>query len=767
MARTHIATTREPPMKQATPPLASRLTRPSPPKAPLIMLAFVSILILTVPWLQDSFSPTPDTLDTSWQWMLAYGVQHHMQWGKALIFTYGPLGFLAAHPYLFSYHTLWALCAITAILTWVGFGLIYLSTSLAISKNPPLCARKLVIVAFAWLIGGSLIDVSMQSAFIAILLLAYALQRGDSRLTALLTVLSGALFAFGSLIKSTSLIVTFCVVLIYPILWLYVHRFRTAAAAFLGIPSFVIFFLLFYAGSGQHITNLTRYVVGAFKIANGYTSAMSIHGEHIQTVAALFILLIFVVTTLQLIARGNRPVVAQLVLFGVMLFMAWKEGLTRHDQGFGPGHAIIFYGTALLVAGVMVPIFDNSATKKGAMQIAGAYLVALIFALPGTNLFVVNEIANYHTFYNLMTNSTARAAFQKTEDQALRAQFHLHHAALEAVGGSSVNIVPWDLMMAQGYHMELLPSPIFQAYSAYTPYLDHVNADQIWRGVSAQKIIYSFQSIDGRYPVFDEPTTFRAMLTCYSTIYSGLRYSVLGRHGCTRPRLLRTIATQQQRFGAWVSVPPSGSYMDIVVHTSIFWRAADIVYKPREIYITFKLADGSVHGPYRFIYPVGSDGLFVKYFIHNQAEANQLFSGDATGLKHISAIRLTTSKGSWEYGSRFTVTILHANPHHVWQIGPSPNIALTLPASLAPYVDHNSQYRRAWDRLSTIYFARPDLQRAFPENGVQFDVALLRWAAFTTPFSDGAYQNLHPFQRAYRSMLRMLRIPVGALKPRN
>lgn len=729
------------------------------------MLAFVSSLIWTVPWLQDSFSPTTDPLDASWQWILGYGIQHHMQWGKSLIFTYGPLGFLAAHPYFFSYHALWALCAMTAILTWVGFGLIYFSASLAISGDHPSYARKLVIIVFAWLIGGSLIDISMQSAFIAILLLAYALQRRDSGRAAILTALSGALFAFGSLIKSTSLIITLFVLLIYPLLWLYVHRSRKAVSAFLGILSFLIFAMLFYVGSGQHIANLTRYVVGAFEIANGYTSAMSTHGENLQTLAALFILLLFAVTTLRLIAQGNRLVVAQLVLFGVMLFMAWKEGLTRHDPGFGPGHAMVFYGTALLVAGVMIPILDNGARNDGATSIAGAYLAALIFALPGTSLFAVDEIANYHTFYNLMTNKRARAVFQHSQNTAIRNQFHLHRAALEAVRGSSVNIVPWDLMMAQGYHMELLPSPIFQAYSAYTPYLDHVNADQIWKTMGAQKIIYSFQSIDGRYPVFDEPATFRAMLTCYHTVYSGLRYSVLDRNECARPRLLRIGATKTPRFGAWVKIPSHVSYVDIDIHTSLFGRVADIIYKPRQMYITFRLADGSVRGPYRFIYPVGGDGLFVKYFIHDQAEAGRLFAGDATGLKRISAIRLTTSKESWEYGTQFMITVFQTNRHRIWKTGEWSDVALTLPSPLVPYVEHNTQYRRAWGELSDIYFARPDLQKAFPENGRQFYVALLRWATFTTPSSDDAYQALHPFQRTYRSMLGMIRMSASTLTP--
>lgn len=621
-------------------------------------------LIMTMPSLVQFFAPTKDTLDLSWAWMLGYGIQHGMPWGKSLIFTYGPLGFMA-NPFFYGDHLLWGLSAVTRVLTWLGFGMLYAVISLLFPRNEQAPTINMLAVVIAWIIGASFVDVSTQSAFIALLLLAYALQKGQSKSTIIVLILAGALLAFGALIKVTALIVASFVLLLYPILWAYVCNTRKLVLeSFIGLFSFLIVLFVFLLGSSLHIANLVSYVRATLSIATGYTPAMSGHGERLQTIGALLILLLFVVTGLRFLARRNRLVVAQLLVFGVILFWAWKEGFTRHDPGFRGGHAMAFYGIALLVSGVMMPIVSNAAHKADYTIIAGAYMVALMFALPGAGVLNVNEVWNYKTFYSLITSPVARESLQASQDRALKAQFHLAPATLQSVQGVSVNIVPWDLMMAQGYRMDLLPSPVFQAYLAYTPYLDRVNANQIWRKWGAQRIMYSFMSIDGRYPVFDEPTTFRAMLTCYHTAYAGRRYSVLKRNPCAKPKLLRIGAMVKQRFGAWISVPSNADYMGVDIHTGVIGRLADIFYKPNEVYIIFRLADGSIKGPFRFVYRVGGDGLFVKYFVNDQQDASRLFAANASGLRKIAAFRLTTASHSLDYATKFETTFYKVNPPH-------------------------------------------------------------------------------------------------------
>ena len=728
-------------------------------KRPAYVLSIFIIgisLAITVPPLFGSFAPTGDTLDTSWAWMLGYGAQHSMPWGKSLIFTYGPLGFLA-NPFFYSDHSLWMLSAITRALTWFGFGLFY-----AISASEPRRIEStptinMVLGLIAWIIGAALVDVATQATLIALMLLAYALKHAESKSPISALVLAGALLAFGALIKSTALIVASFTLIAYPALYSYVHNSRKRLlAGFTPLLSFVVFFAVLYIASGQNLANLVAYLRGTVAIAGGYTPAMSIHGEPAQTISALIVLALFLVTGIRHLANRNRLAVAQLLIFGLLLFWAWKEGFTRHDPGVG-GHAMIFYGVTLLVSGVMLPTLAVSQNRIGYTSVVWAYAIALIFAVRGMGVPNGNELPNYKRFVDLMTSRAARESLQASQDRALKAQFHLAPAALCATSGATVNVIPWDLMMAQGYGFKLLPSPVIQAYSVYTPYLDHVNANQIWNGSAAQRIVYSFESIDGRYPVFDEPATFRAMQTCYHTSYAGWRYSVLDRNQCIKPKLLSIKTISEQPFGSWIGVPTSADYMDIHVRTTIFGRLANVFYKTNQVHILFRLANGSIVGPYRFIYAVGGDGLFVKYFISSQEDANKVFASDAAGLQRIVAVKLTTARHSLDYADQFESRFFYTIPPRAWAIRRLPQPLLQPPALLIAKIARNNQSRKAWRALSGIYFERPDLQKAFPMGSVDFYQNLLRWASFTTASSDSDYPILQPWQADYKAMLARIK----------
>ena len=216
--------------------------------------------------------------------------------------------------------------------------------------------------------------------------------------------------------------------------------------------------------------------------------------------------------------------------------------------------------------------------------------------------------------------------------------------------------------MAQGYHLHLVASPVFQSYSAYTPYLDRLNARQILMTNSASRVIYTYLSIDGRYPAFDEPATFRALLTCYRSLYPGAAYLILGETACTRPHLNALSKPREVAFGRWITVPSRAIYAKVDVRTTAIGRLADIFYKPDSVHVLFRLTDGSVKGPYRFIYPIAPDGLFIKYFIGTQTDAAQLFAGTTSALRRIAAIKLTTNRGGVEYSTCLRIEFLRDAP---------------------------------------------------------------------------------------------------------
>ena len=629
---------------------------------------FAILLAFTMPWLMESFSPTGDTLDVSWAWMLGYGLQHHLQWGQSILFTYGPLGFLA-NPYFYSDHMLWGMAALARMASWIIFGLGFVLILSRLRPESKIFPRFALPVVIAWLVGASLVDLATQSAFIGILLLVLALGDKDKKVVIISLLTVGILLALGSLIKSTSLIIAIFILFSYPILWWYAQpQKRRSVLSLLPLLSFIISFCALWALAGQDITHLLAYVQGTWAIASGYTPAMSIHGKGLQTVVALIILLLFIIATLILLIKKEHTRLSQSLILGVMVFWAWKEGFTRYDPGFGGGHAMAFFGTVLLVAAVGLVLFSEEPLRSTAINVAGIYLLALTFALPGASMFSVNEIDNYKNFVSLISSKAHREVQQYEETSAIASQFHLNSALLRAVNNHSVSIIPWNLMMAQGYRMDLVASPVFQAYSVYTPYLDHLNAQQVWKGKSANKILYTFASIDGRYPIFDEPATFRAILTCYKTQYPSNPYTVLSRNQCVKPKLTKVDGLKIGLFNKWVPMPAHSSYVDLGVRTTIAGHIMNILYKPNQVHILFRLADGSIKGPYRFIYPLGGDHLFVKYFIGSQNEAGRLFSGNASGLQRIVAFKLVTASKTIDYAKHISIRFFSVMPPHQFKI---------------------------------------------------------------------------------------------------
>ena len=441
--------------------------------------------------------------------------------------------------------------------------------------------------------------------------------------------------------------------------------------------SFFISFCTLWLFSSQSLAHLPAYFHGTWAISHGYTPAMSIPGMWSQIASALTILSLLAAIVIGLVVNGKRIRSAQCLLLGVMAFWAWKEGFTRQDWGYWR-HPVIFYGTTLLIASAGTVLLSKESTRRLSILAYAAYAIALGSSLRGYSLSPLSYkhvLRNYERFLTLISSKSHQEAEQRSQTMAIQKEYRLSNGVLNAVGHESVNVLPWSLMMAQGYRMDLVASPVLQTYSVYTHYLDHKNAQQIWDGRSADKIIYRYRTLDSRYPVFDEPSTFRAMLTCYRTKYPGSPYSVLSHVPCAPPKLLAVDKPGEGAFGEWVAIPRRASYVDFSVHTTIIGHIANIFYKPTPVWIFFRLADGSVKGPFRFIYPLAKDELFIRYFVNSLSDIDRLFSTDVSGLQRIAAIKITNSSHvnyfppftnnphSFDYAKRFKVLFfatLHA-----------------------------------------------------------------------------------------------------------
>ncbi len=70
-----------------------------------IFLLFLIVILWAMP---SSLIPPMLGLDPSWAMALGWAIQHHIQFGKDFIWTYGPLGFII-RPIFYPDHILWTI----------------------------------------------------------------------------------------------------------------------------------------------------------------------------------------------------------------------------------------------------------------------------------------------------------------------------------------------------------------------------------------------------------------------------------------------------------------------------------------------------------------------------------------------------------------------------------------------------------------------------------------------------------------------------------
>ena len=97
-----------------------------------------------------------------------------------------------------------------------------------------------------------------------------------------------------------------------------------------------------------------------------------------------------------------------------------------------------------------------------------------------------------------------------------------------------VSAYPWEIAMIRANHLRWQPLPVIQAYSAYTPALDLLNAQALETASGPEEILLSLQTIDGRVPFFETPLSWRTLLSWYDLQDESPKLDLLTRRSIPR-----------------------------------------------------------------------------------------------------------------------------------------------------------------------------------------------------------------------------------------
>ncbi|MET8199069.1 hypothetical protein [Micromonospora taraxaci] len=505
----------------------------------------LTVLIAGVP---STLIPSPG-FDPSWQAGIGFAVSDNLRFGQDIVFNYGPWGFLdwpqhvsrtqAALGFLFG------MAAVLA-LYWV----VYLCV------RPRWSGGVAGVIAFAVTVASAPAGPGGRLVYAGLLLTLLTLHDRFTRridtwrdavpvvlLTAVGTLLLQVKFSEGVVLLALAGLVAVSVASVRQLI-------RGVGRA---LATFVVTFLVLWVGAGQRITDIVPWVRGSQEISSGYQEALAIEqGEFaFGYLTAGFLALVVGFLALRLAVRHKTVATAGIVVVSaVMLAFGFKHGFTRHD----PAHEVSFF----LAAGFLIVGFT---TWVGRPAVALAAAAAAFLMAP-------SSLANYDPFLarnqwrtgiELLIDNDYRLTSVEAGRARARDTYQLPESIVSELRGRPVHVDPMELTLPWAYSLDWHPVPVFQTFSAYTPYLDQLNAEALIEAPADQVVLQEATlGIDNRNIRWDTPRYLLALACNYRVGARAERWTVL-HHSQNRCSAPETTVSQPVTAGTPVLVPQVGT----------------------------------------------------------------------------------------------------------------------------------------------------------------------------------------------------------------
>ena len=559
-------------------------------------------LLLWLSFVKLPATAVPDRRPEPWETVLSFAAAHHLQWGRDVIFSYGPLGFLTSDYYWGNFY--WP------ILLWAfGFSLLLTFLLLRFLDRVILPTRLALYAALPLLTVPRWGDLGIDPIYLfAITLIGVTClpreQAGVARL-----VISGLMLGCLSLIKFT-----FCLYSIVVLLTIAATHFSRGRLwpAGIVIGSSMASFLTAWSLAGQNIPNIWSWFQSSLQIVSGYSSAMSIVPGNVILIAGLLIWLCLLGMLCVCGFGAPEPLAqkAEMGLLGAGIFLAWKEAFVRAD-----GHVVIFLLYAFLTATLMPALLRASgARQRRLFPLTAATLILAVVPLPPTGFVTAIKAGAIPKLSDTLVALFAPVDFQHRLEvtlESFRLKARLPQIAA-TVGNAPVAVLSYDQDVAILNGFNYHPHPVFQNYSAYTPKLQHLNSSFFDSETSPEYVLWRYATIDGRFPTLDDGQILLRILHVYLPVESEKGY-VLWKRDASRGRgyVLHPQAEVQGFLDQWLAIPREATWLKIEMHETWFGTIRKFLCRAAEVRMDVRLENGQTR-QYRLLPSNASSGFVVS-----------------------------------------------------------------------------------------------------------------------------------------------------------
>lgn len=549
-------------------------------------------------------------LDASWRMVLTQGLVDGWQFGRDLVFTYGPLGLLMGNTY--SGVTFWPF-----ILWQFASALIFAAVIYRQGMRLTGYARAIYWVVTI-LVGVSYID-SLLMVILA--LLGCEMIRATDRPARFWTIGTLLLFAVLAAIKFTNLMLAAFIVLVASALDVAQKRPGEAGRKLLW---FFGSFALIWVLCRQSLLNLPAYLRYSLEISSGYEQTMGLPTPPEPLWKGLAVLAVLVVyAVLHVLGSADRRRgLAGAAILGAFIYLNWKHGFVRAD-----GHMIGFFICALVPITAFPALLDDAPRFRRIQRwllVPAGFLcvIGLEDALPGMaraslSLFQNRVWANcYNTAHFPQWLLSYRDALR-----GMRAENDLPKTRA-VVGNATIDVFGYNQSLALFNRFNYRPRPVIQSYSAYTPALAQLNADYYASDHAPTYVLFRLETIDDRYLMLDDSRALFVFLHRYEFIHSEKNYQLWRRlpqpfdWSRVAPRLARTFDVAPGQPIDLTDFHAQPLWIVIDLPRSLLGRVRDFFYKPPIVRVGFKDTKGNSTS-YRMPLPLARTGFIVNPMIED------------------------------------------------------------------------------------------------------------------------------------------------------
>jgi len=556
----------------------------------------IGLVVAVLAWRPAFLTPVPG-LDVSW-WSGLYMAAHdRMEFGREIVFTYGPLGFLKL-PWLF-YPDLSALAYLYTSAVFVGF-CIALAWAIRRAAGP-------VAALFGSFLVVALVPGIEWALAIAVFAAFGVLSRrpGDAALR--WYAAAAGVFAAAEVLMKLS--VGPLILLVLAIGLACCRPRRDHLLLFGG--AFGTGFFAFWWATGQPLGGLPDFTLNSLRITSGYNEAMAIGAAWWKPLPLLGATALTIGWAWTGAYPGRRERAGALVIAILVGFAAYKQGIVRADRA----HVEIFL-TTMAVLWLAVPV------DRGRIPVSlGAATALLLVATavigspsrPGMDVFErVNRLADAA---RVLVDGDERKRLVEAARTGVLFGYEVEPGIAYGMVDRSVAVEPWETMVAWAYQLDWDPVPIFQNYSAYTRSLDEMNAEAVSSPDGAETILRQGgpppgESIDGRLQVWDPPAQAVATLCNFRPSVTAQGWQLLERapDRCGEPLPAGTVEADE---GEPVPVPePAANEVVLVridgVEPSALRKLVSLVYRPPMVHVV------TDDDRFRLVPATAGDGLLLR-----------------------------------------------------------------------------------------------------------------------------------------------------------